>query len=75
MGQRGTQHRAAAQGGSQAGHHLHGHVRAAFSQLQQGLAMPYTPASPLHTSATVRPLWAVSSAQRQRSSSLVMPVA
>ena len=41
----------------------------------RGLAMPYTPASPLHTRATVRPLWAVSSAQRQRSSSLVMPVA
>ena len=35
MGQRGTQHRAAAQGGSQAGHHLHGHVRIVFCQFQQ----------------------------------------
>ena len=36
--------------------------------------MPYTPASPLHTMATVRPAAAVSSAQRQRSSSRVMGV-
>ena len=41
---------------------------------KSGPAMPYTPASPLHTSATVRPAAAVSSAQRQRSSSRVMGV-
>ena len=35
-------------------------------------AMPYTPASPLHTKATSRPDCAVSSAQRQRSSSFVI---
>ena len=36
--------------------------------------MPYTPASPLHTSATVRPVLASSSARRQRSTSCFMGV-
>ena len=35
MGQRSTQHRTAAQGGGQAGHHLHRHVREVLGQLQQ----------------------------------------
>ena len=39
-----------------------------------GPAMPYTPASPLHTRAVVRPDRARSSAARQRSISWVMGV-
>ena len=39
-----------------------------------GPAMPYTPASPLHTRATVLPPSAASNAQRHRSISRVMGV-
>lgn len=72
--QRCTQHRPAAEGSGQSGHDVHGNVRVARGKLQQGLAMPYTPASPEQTSATRLPVRAFSSAQRQRSSSCVMPV-
>ena len=37
--------------------------------------MPYTPASPLHTSATASPLFARESARRHRSTSCIIGVA
>lgn len=73
--QGGPQHRRPGQGRRDTGHHLDLHLPLSLRHLEDGAGHGHRPrASPLHSMATVRPLRAVSKAQRHRASSWVMGV-